>query len=719
MGYGNENSPFIKVDNKELKQKLDQDFNNLSQNFQTDINQFKQQTSTQLADKVSKNETETITWAMISQDARENIAGEKVAVVAKDSVTTPTIVNKSVTPTKTSFLELGKNLFNKKEAVTGKLLVYTNGTTIDSANYFTSGFIPLKSSTKYTSLTGFSIAFYDEKLTFISGLATTSTPYSPRTFTTPSNAVYVRISSGIQTGFSMDNFQLEEGETPTSFEEFNYKIKDLKVTLSNNDVGTNALQPKSVTKEKLNFSVPEAVPTKNLYNEKTTVKGYYVNWASGAIATNASYVASEFIPVTSNGNYSRTVNSHIAFYDNNKLFISGTATSGLTFTTPANTAFIRISVPVANTQSEQIELGNTLSPFEPYGYKLPDLIQSSDIILNLPSKIYGLVGQELNIYFDNIVSGKDKDYDFDVICSKGQQFENFFRIVPDVKENRPITINVYKERKLIKSVTSTIIVSNTNAGSSVTKSVLVIGDSTTNSGFAVTKLNENFSSDAMNIALVGTRGTSPNLHEGRSGWKAKDYVESASVTGVNNAFWNPSTSSFDFSYYISSNSLTTPSYVIINLGINDTFSYESDELLETEMSLILSRYTSMINSIKAHNSNIKIGIAVTIPPNYSQDAFGKAYGAGQTRTRYKRNNILWVNKLLETYKGRESENLYLIPIHINLDTRYNFGFETIQVNKRNSMTVESPIANGGVHPVESGYWQIADSYWYFLKGQEV
>ncbi|MEW5569595.1 SGNH/GDSL hydrolase family protein [Rossellomorea marisflavi] len=56
MGYGNENSPFIKVDNKELKQKLDQDFNNLSQNFQTDINQFKQQTNTQLADRAKQSD---------------------------------------------------------------------------------------------------------------------------------------------------------------------------------------------------------------------------------------------------------------------------------------------------------------------------------------------------------------------------------------------------------------------------------------------------------------------------------------------------------------------------------------------------------------------------------------------------------------------------------------------------------------------------------------
>lgn len=71
MGYGNENSPFIKVDNKELKQKLDQDFNNLSQNFQTDINQFKQQTNTQLADRATKNELSAEVTARKSEIAVE------------------------------------------------------------------------------------------------------------------------------------------------------------------------------------------------------------------------------------------------------------------------------------------------------------------------------------------------------------------------------------------------------------------------------------------------------------------------------------------------------------------------------------------------------------------------------------------------------------------------------------------------------------------------
>jgi len=73
--------------------------------------------------------------------------------------------------------------------------------------------------------------------------------------------------------------------------------------------------------------------------------------------------------------------------------------------------------------------------------------------------------------------------------------------------------------------------------------------------------------------------------------------------------------------------------------------------------------------------------------------------------------------LIEKYDGREDDGIYTIPIHTNLDTIYNMGLETNVVNSRNSMTYQSPIANGGVHPSIEGYWQIADVYTAFLKAQ--
>ena len=184
---------------------------------------------------------------------------------------------------------------------------------------------------------------------------------------------------------------------------------------------------------------------------------------------------------------------------------------------------------------------------------------------------------------------------------------------------------------------------------------------------------------------------------------------------MTNPFYNPSTGTFDAGYYFENSGVAIPDYFIINLGINDTFSYRNDDSLNAAIETLNKQCDLMIESLRSAAPDIKIGIALTIPPNYSQDAFGKNYECGQTRNRYKRNNVLWVANQIAKYDNREDEGIYLIPIHTNLDTRYNMGMEEIQHNKRNESTYLSPIANGGVHPVDSGYWQIADVYWFFLK----
>ena len=153
-------------------------------------------------------------------------------------------------------------------------------------------------------------------------------------------------------------------------------------------------------------------------------------------------------------------------------------------------------------------------------------------------------------------------------------------------------------------------------------------------------MNDNFSEDVMTIQTLGTRGTSPNNHEGRSGWTLERYftteVDSLSVV---NAFYNPLTLTFDASYYFANSGISTPDWFFINLGINDMFSYTTDDACNSAITAAISRMNEMITSVKDASANIKIGVCLTIPPNHSQDAFGKAYGMGQTRKRYKKNNL--------------------------------------------------------------------------------
>lgn len=476
----------------------------------------------------------------------------------------------------------------------------------------------------------------------------------------------------------------------------------------------------------------------NLIDPEAWVDGEYVNQTNGAFAANSAHHRTGYINVDGGQSYcvlffNRTtaVEIRYVFYDQNKEYISGELislpVSGYVINAPDNAKYIVISNS-AKSVPMMLKKSSELIPFEDYDntYILEKFIRNSDVgdvVINLPKNIYALVGYETNIYFENIVNDWTK-YEWDISCSKGKQYERGFKITPEESDvgTYTLSIKISVDDTAIKTVTTSLIITSASAGENENVSVIILGDSTTNNGTVITKLNKNLAQDVMSISTLGTRGTSPNNHEGRSGWRLETYftVESIDYTDgrghVENPFYNPTTQTFDADYYFTNSGIAKPDWFVINMGINDMFSYETGAALDSAIETCIGYVDSMIASVKSASPSSKIGVCLTIPPNHSQDAFGKAYSNGQTRYRYKKNNTIWVNRLISEYDNRESEDIYLIPIHTNLDTVYNMGMETLPVNARNTtVTYQSPISSGGVHPVESGYWQIADVYTAFLK----
>lgn len=78
-------------------------FDTLSQNLMSinaNADAANQKASQLINEKVDKNGAAQVTWAMLAQDAREQIAGSKVAVVGNNAVSSANIVNGSVTDAK-------------------------------------------------------------------------------------------------------------------------------------------------------------------------------------------------------------------------------------------------------------------------------------------------------------------------------------------------------------------------------------------------------------------------------------------------------------------------------------------------------------------------------------------------------------------------------------------------------------------------------------------
>lgn len=167
--------------------------------------------------------------------------------------------------------------------------------------------------------------------------------------------------------------------------------------------------------------------------------------------------------------------------------------------------------------------------------------------------------------------------------------------------------SVYQDRTPAAYAESILKIAPADAGAGAHRSLLVIGDSTVANGMMLEQLLDNFSGDVMALTLIGTQGSAPVLHEGRSGWTTRKYMEDEESPFLFNG-------TFDFSQYIAYNQLQVPDYVLIDLGINDLFAALAEGNVTEMIPRTLVEYQQMIDSIHACSPNIQIGVCTTIPP---------------------------------------------------------------------------------------------------------
>lgn len=323
----------------------------------------------------------------------------------------------------------------------------------------------------------------------------------------------------------------------------------------------------------------------------------------------------------------------------------------------------------------------------------------------LPPIIYGVVDKEVNIYFENIMNARAQDYQLDVTCEIGSQLEDRWTAVPLFAGEYDFKVDICKNNAIVGTASTKITVSDKNAGEGTSKTCLVIGDSTTYYGITTGELLELFADDAMDLTLIGSRGKNGNFHEGISSYTVEDFLSNRASPFK--------FGEFDMNEYMLTYGYEDLDYVIINLGINDVFDFEDDESLNAALPAFMENYQLLVDKIKAYDPNLTIGVCVTIPPAASQNAFGKSFGCKQTQFRVKRNNIMWNKALIAHFDGKEGEGIYLIPINVNIDTVNNYPAEAAVTNSRNE--TEILIQKDGIHPADSGYYQIADSYYYWIK----
>ena len=282
----------------------------------------------------------------------------------------------------------------------------------------------------------------------------------------------------------------------------------------------------------------------------------------------------------------------------------------------------------------------------------------------LPPKIYCISGRPLNIYFDNLISGDYKDYLWDVTCKEGFHQNERWHFQSGSEGEVPLKISIHdKYGRILDAKESIILIKQDRSMPQVNVKCLFIGHSIIASGITTGELIRLFSKEKMTLSLIGTRGKAPNVHEGRSGWKLSAFHSRKDSPFVFDK-------SFDFRRYMKVNLYNRLDYLFICIGITDFFNIRTDQLVEKKILIMTKQMMEILTDIQRYDKRIKIGIMISIPPVYHQDGFGafQFSHTGQTRWRYKRNILMWAKRIINTFKNREEDNIYLVPVNVNLDT---------------------------------------------------
>lgn len=375
----------------------------------------------------------------------------------------------------------------------------------------------------------------------------------------------------------------------------------------------------------------------------------------------------------------------------------------------------------------------TVSGVEGQAFEAATNTSPSSLRLLLPPSIPAVVGIECNIYFDNIVLVPNPaNFVFDSVCSKGRQQIERWTWTPtdaDVGEH-PFQIDVRNdENRVIVSAKTVVKVVAANRGEGKPLSVLCVGDSLTHASTYTQRLLD-LSDKPGNpkLSLIGSHWLGdkpgPNRHEGYGGWTAKRFAAHFTETARTGNYaqrgspflylGDDGKPVLDFTHYCRDvNEGRSPDVVTIFLGPNDIFSY-NDETIEAGIDDMLKHLDQLVDMLRKQSPSTKVAILLPVPPAATQDAFGSNYASGQTRWQYKRNQHRLVERMLEKYSGRESDQVHVVPTYLGLDCVHNYPTESVPANATNEAKIIRQ--NNGVHPAASGYHQIGDMLFAWLKG---
>ena len=407
--------------------------------------------------------------------------------------------------------------------------------------------------------------------------------------------------------------------------------------------------------------------SKNIINGENSLTAGYIA-KNGTVSSSTSYAYTDYLPVsegdvlrtyyTQQGVFSVRGMRYICCYNTSKSVMSsagtntGTTADNPTFTIPSGVAFVRVTVYQDSSKSEHVvTLNCTVSAYSTYeapkqvieddflspeSQIIVDELKSNTLLsshlknnlhCSFPrQKLKMTKGIEESFYYFPAVFPPKTSYGLLTAGSQySKKYNNKVTFANDTLLSSTNGYNWYMYDALYALVNSYTGNSGFGGARSIIDenltncSLLAIGDSTVDHDTMTATLLSHFTEQEHTITLLGTLGdgTSGNKNEGRAGWKASDYLTNKQYNGVVNPFYNPSTQTFDFSYYMTNQSYASVDFVVLQLGINDLSDGTDAATLWTTMKVL-------IDSILDFNSSIKIIMNLPTTPNSDQSQTGNS-----------------------------------------------------------------------------------------------
>ena len=436
---------------------------------------------------------------------------------------------------------------------------------------------------------------------------------------------------------------------------------------------------------------------KNQLNLNALTTGKELNPYNGAITDNTIRNITDYFPVIP-GKYlvssyyiNRVLKPYsmiaVCFYDGEKQYLTGLANSPCV-TVPEGAVYARVCGNTYMPRAEfkaQLELSDTPYPtfFEPYREPekgLDDsIVEATRIVTKsnadrnfyfaLPRRLYCTAGRNMRIYHRNILAhpkytvvfySASKRQSSDTVAVTVKNFDDYAELIPSGSGFVDIPYAVYDDDFNQILYDNVAVQVTDSAAPSAT--VLIIGDSTVEiDNVLEAKLRGYYEGTASTLTLLVTRGSAGNMHEGRSGWKAEEYVSLSAKGSVVNAFWDGE--KFNFSHYMTQQHYTSVDAVIIQLGINDIF-YETIEDFSPDA--VIGYVDEMVSSVKAYSDTARIILDLVIPPNSNGTDFTEKYHGTQAEWLYRYNTIRYNRRLTDYY--REDSRVTVLGINVVPDT---------------------------------------------------